>query len=61
MAKLINLKKKKAQHNGEYEYCVICWKKTNVKRNEPVYKRVGYYEGVGQLCDECYKRLYGKF
>lgn len=57
MLKEINLFKKK--HRGdEYEICIICKCKTNVRRDQPIKDRYGYVEGAGQLCYECYKKLY---
>ncbi|KKM13005.1 hypothetical protein SY88_00065 [Clostridiales bacterium PH28_bin88] len=58
MADVHDIKKEKAQRNTEFEYCVICWQKTRVRRNEPIETRVGYVEGVGQLCPRCMKDLY---
>lgn len=55
MSKIINLFKNKE----EYETCVICKCTTNVKREEPIGERYGYIEGAGQLCYDCYKKLYG--
>lgn len=39
----------------EWEYCVICGQRTATKRTEPVYTRLYYVEGVGQLCPKCYR------
>lgn len=56
MADIFDLNKEKANGRGEYEYCVICWQKTGVKKNTPVDKRLNYIEGVGHLCQRCYKK-----
>lgn len=39
--------------DDDYELCVICGKKTNVMRSEPVERRADYFPGSGQLCHEC--------
>jgi len=39
--------------DDEYEFCVICGEKTNVKKSEPVERRMDYFPGSGQLCHEC--------
>lgn len=46
------------QNKNEYETCIICFKQTKTKKNTPIYKRVSYVEGCGQLCDACFKKLY---
>ncbi|PTV95047.1 hypothetical protein C8C76_13037 [Halanaerobium saccharolyticum] len=43
--------------SGEYEKCVLCGKKTDVKVSEKVDNREHYVTGVGQLCKECYEEL----
>jgi len=43
--------------SGEYEKCVLCGKKTNVKVSEKVDNRDNYVTGVGQLCEECHRDL----
>jgi len=43
--------------SGEYEKCVLCSKKTDVKVREKVDHREHYVTGVGQLCEKCYKEL----
>jgi hypothetical protein len=53
---VVDLKEKKVAHGGEFEYCVLCWRRTGARRGEPVHKRQGYVEGVGQLCAECFAR-----
>lgn len=39
--------------DDDYEHCVLCGKKTNIKKSELVDRRVGYFPGAGQLCYEC--------
>ncbi len=41
----------------EYEVCVVCKKKTDVRIDEPITRRYTYIEGAGQLCPSCYKKL----
>ncbi len=48
----------KNHKEDEYETCVICKCKTNVKKDKPIKERYSYVEGTGQLCYECYKKLY---
>ncbi len=40
-----------------YDLCVSCSKKTQYPTNTHVDARIGYVEGVGQLCIECYKKV----
>lgn len=40
----------------EKEKCVICGVDTNYNISTNVDMRVGYIEGVGQLCLECYNK-----
>ena len=43
--------------SGEYEKCVLCGKKTDVKVSEKVERREHYVTGVGQLCEKCHREL----
>jgi len=43
--------------SGEYEKCVLCGKKTDVKVSEKVDCREHYVTGVGQLCEKCHREL----
>jgi hypothetical protein len=45
----------KARAN-EYEHCVLCGVETPVKIGTHVDMRIGYIEGAGQLCSNCYSR-----
>ncbi len=38
----------------EYEDCVVCGDKTNVKVDTHIDFRHGYIEGSGQLCSRCH-------
>lgn len=42
----------------EFEKCVICGKKLNIKKIVPIQKRKYYIEGAGQLCEKCYFKIY---
>jgi len=55
MGKIINFFNKQKQ--DEYEVCIVCKKKTTVKREKPITQRYTYIEGVGHLCSRCYKEL----
>ena len=53
MAVVIPIKRK------GYESCVLCRRLTNVPTTRPIDLREHYIEGAGQLCPECYRKLYG--
>jgi len=40
--------------------CVSCKKETLYDKTDHVDFRLGYVEGVGQLCLDCYEMIYGK-
>lgn len=40
------------------ENCIMCSKKTKEKENTVIHKRKYYVSGAGQLCEECYKKIY---
>ena len=44
----------------ETEKCVRCGIDTGIEVNTPVELRSNYIDGSGQLCQECYKKVYGK-
>jgi|BioPla2DNA2_1021312.scaffolds.fasta_scaffold145102_2 hypothetical protein len=44
--------------NQEYEICVSCKEVTDVRKDTPISHRTTYVEGAGQLCRECYHKLY---
>lgn len=56
MGKIIKLPFSKTQEKT-YEECVICKRKTSIRRDENIQQRSGYVEGVGQLCYDCYRSL----
>jgi len=45
---------------AEFEHCVICKIETNVLKNLHVDYRYHYIEGAGQLCKDCWDKLYIK-
>ena len=42
------------------EQCCVCGKVTEYMKETPISERIGYMEGAGQLCHDCYKDLYLK-
>jgi hypothetical protein len=40
----------------EFDHCILCGVETAYKRNTHVNMRIGYVEGAGQLCPNCYSR-----
>ncbi|MCM1059362.1 MAG: hypothetical protein NC452_03615 [Eubacterium sp.] len=42
------------------ERCVYCGKETKYSQSEPITERLCYVEGVGQLCIECYEKIYSR-
>ena len=44
--------------NQEKDRCVLCDEETEYTRNVPIDQRLYYVEGAGQLCGECYKKIY---
>lgn len=40
-----------------YERCVLCGRITNIPRDLPIDRRVGYVPGGGQLCYRCYDEV----
>jgi len=41
----------------EYEKCVVCRSQTKVLKSVAVNERSCYVEGLGQLCQDCYKNV----
>lgn len=46
------------KNNNEYETCVKCGIITNVKIKTHIDNRTTYVEGAGQLCNNCYDKIY---
>ena len=42
------------------EKCVTCGKKTHYHIEDNIDMRIGYIEGAGQLCLDCYDEVYVK-
>lgn len=42
------------------EKCVVCEKKTKYNKEDHIDFRIGYIEGSGQLCLNCYDEIYVK-
>ena len=40
------------------EKCVLCGKDTGIPENMPVSERKNFVKGCGQLCNDCFCRLY---
>ena len=40
--------------------CVTCNKETLYRIDDPIDMRIGYIEGAGQLCLDCYDEIYIK-
>lgn len=45
-------------HSDPYEHCVCCHRKVKVLKNEEIEYRQFYIEGAGQLCYDCFQKLY---
>jgi len=43
---------------SELEKCVSCWEKTDIRKDAQIDLRGYYVEGAGQLCKDCYIRIY---
>ena len=42
------------------ENCIICGEETVYSMNDHIDFRIGYIKGSGQLCLDCYEKLYIK-
>ncbi len=47
-----------AEDEAIFEHCVLCKKKTKIRRDTHIASRAYYVEGCGQLCRECFISLY---
>ena len=47
-----------SENTDEYELCVVCGRKTNIRRDTHIDQRDCYVEGCGQICRDCYKSIY---
>ena len=50
--------KLKEKVKNDYESCVLCNEQLTILKSVPIDKRIGYIEGVGQLCTSCLVKLY---
>ena len=55
--KIINIADNPRYENKTPELCVICHKETPYTFDTPIDQRRYYYEGVGQLCKDCYREI----
>jgi len=53
----VDFKKYVMNDKVETEKCVLCGAETNVPVNLHIDLRKNYVEGVGQLCDDCAKKI----
>lgn len=44
----------------EMDNCIVCGKETEYSKTTPIDLRYYYVEGAGQLCKECYEKIYKK-
>lgn len=49
-----NKQAKQMDQSCEFEVCVLCGKRTDVPKSQPIELRIGYVEGAGQLCHNCW-------
>ena len=47
-------------HPSMKDNCVACDKETLYLIDDPIDMRIGYIEGAGQLCFDCYDEIYVK-
>ena len=45
---------------GCYERCVLCGRETDVPLDLPIARRDCCIKGGGQLCRDCWQKLYGR-
>ena len=48
----------KRAEKREYENCVLCGKRTALRKSAHIDLRTNYVEGAGQLCPTCWARVY---
>ena len=44
----------------EKDKCVLCGKETEYNKETHIDERMWYVESAGQLCEECWERVYRK-
>ena len=60
MSECIEMKNVNEKKPNKRDKCVSCNEETQFDEFEHIDFRYFYIEGVGQLCCECYNRLYSK-
>lgn len=55
-----NFRFNKEESDKEKDICVKCKKLTQYTKDVDIDLREHYIEGAGQLCDECYDKIYGQ-
>ena len=50
--------KNKKDNKMKLDKCVMCGKKTRYAEEVPLELREHYVEGAGQMCTECYTKIY---
>ncbi len=45
-------------HPPMKDNCVTCNKETLYRIDDPIDMRIGYIEGAGQLCLDCFEKIY---
>lgn len=52
------IKAAKIKNAVRFETCVCCHKQLPISVDEPIDYRAFYVEGAGQLCYDCYHKIY---
>lgn len=50
---------KKEEKNIKYEVCICCHKELRIPVDLEIDYRPFYIEGAGQICYDCYHKIYG--
>ena len=50
---------KKLKEESNKDKCNLCNDDSPYDKTEPISERIGYIEGSGQLCLDCYEKVYG--
>jgi hypothetical protein len=54
----IEMAAQKPQKHDEMDLCINCGKETPYPKNMHIDYRMYYVEGAGQLCIDCYNKIY---
>jgi len=49
----------KLQEESNKDKCNLCNDDSPYDKTEPINERIGYIEGSGQMCLDCYEKVYG--